>query len=498
MYANALAMNPFRSCFLHAAGLCILSAVLSSACTVGPDFVRPLSPELTRYTREKATISTVVANGQAQHFVLGDELQADWWHLFQSVSLNAVVQQAIANNPSLQAAEASLRQSQDNLRAGNGVFFPQVDVSAGASRARSAPLQQGSSANGTIFNVATLSGSISYTLDIFGGEHRAVEGLQAQIDYQRNLNRAAYLTLTANVVNTCIARAAYAAQISATQEIIAIEQKQLQATEAQQRAGTAAYSSVLSIRSLIAANQASLAPLQQKLSQTEHLLATLEGVLPSNLNLPDIELSQISLPSALPVSLPSKLVRQRPDILSAEAQLHVASANIGVATAAMFPKFSLSAIYGAEGTSLALGSDFWSIGPSLVAPIFNGGTLRADRQAAIDAYQQSEANYRQTVLDAFAQVADALKALEHDAQTLRAQSDAWQFAGQDLKLLQANYSAGMVAYLDVLAADVQFNQASIAYLQALAQRQQDTVALFVALGGGWWNGQASADKSAKR
>jgi NodT family efflux transporter outer membrane factor (OMF) lipoprotein len=491
-------MNPYRPCFLHGALVGILAAALLSACTVGPDFIKPLSPEVSRYTREKATDTTVVANGQAQHFVLGAELRADWWHLFQSESLNVIVQQAIANNPTLQAAEASLRQSQDNLRAGNGVFFPQIDVSAGASRARSAPLQQGSSANGTIFNLATLSGSISYTLDIFGGEHRTVEGLQAQIDYQRNLNRSAYLTLTANVVNTCIARAAYAVQITTTQQIIAIEQKQLQATEAQQRAGTAAYSSVLSIRSLIAANEASLAPLEQKLSQAEHLLATLEGVIPSSVNLPDSELSQISLPTDVPVSLPSNLVRQRPDILSAEAQLHIATANIGVATAAMFPKFSLSAIYGAAGTNLSLGSSFWSIGPSLVSPIFNGGTLRAQRHAAIDAYQQSEANYRQTVLDAFAQVADALKALEHDAQALQAQSDARQLAGQALKLLQANYRAGMVAYLDVLAADVQFNQVSIAYLQAVAQRHQDTVALFVALGGGWWNDQPIPNEGPKR
>ena len=474
----------------------MVMAAMLSACTSGPDFIRPVPPEADRYTREQPTVTTVAADGQAQHFMPGAEIVADWWGLFKSEPLNAVVQQAIANSPTLQAAEASLRQSQDNLRAGDGVFYPQLAAGFDGSRARSAPIQQGSPAPGTIFNVVTLSGTISYALDIFGGERRTVEGLQAQTDYQRNLNKAAYLTLTANVVNTTIARAAYAAQIRTTEQLIEMEKLQLHATEAQIRAGTAPYSNVLSIRGLIAANQASLAPLKQKISQTEHLLATLEGVVPSKVTLPDIELSGLSLPLNLPVSLPSDLVRQRPDILAAEAQLHVASANIGVATAAMFPSFSLSGTYGKAGSSMGNlfsgNGQFWSIGPSVSLPLFQGGRLWYGKQAAIDAYQQSQANYRQTVLGAFAQVADVLKALEHDAEALQAQAEAQQVAGEALNLLQTNYRAGMVAYLDVLAADVQFHQASIAYLQAVAQRHQDTVALFVALGGGWWNGQRSS------
>jgi NodT family efflux transporter outer membrane factor (OMF) lipoprotein len=223
------------------------------------------------------------------------------------------------------------------------------------------------------------------------------------------------------------------------------------------------------------------------------LLATLEGMVPSRATLPDIDLAGLSLPVDLPVSLPSDLVRQRPDILSAEAQLHVASANIGVATAAMFPSFTLSGIYGVAGSSLgnlsAGSGEFWSIGPSVTVPVFQGGRLWYGRRAAIDAYQQSQANYRQTVLGAFAQVADSLLALEHDAEALQAQVEAQRAAGEALNLLQANYRAGLVAYLDVLVADVQFHEATIAYLQAVAQRLQDTVVLFVALGGGWWNGQ---------
>jgi NodT family efflux transporter outer membrane factor (OMF) lipoprotein len=236
-----------------------------------------------------------------------------------------------------------------------------------------------------------------------------------------------------------------------------------------------------------------LAPLKQKISQADHLLATLEGVLPSQIILPDIDLTGLSLPLDLPVSLPSDLVNQRPDILSAEAQMHVASAKIGVATAAMFPSFSLSGTYGAAGSSFgnlsAANSRFWSIGTSATTPVFQGTSLWYGRRAAIDAYQLSQANYRQAVLGAFAQVADSLKALEHDAEALQAQVEAQRAAGEAVNLLQVNYRTGMAAYLDVLTADVQFHEATIAYLQAVAQRLQDTVVLFVALGGGWWNEQ---------
>jgi NodT family efflux transporter outer membrane factor (OMF) lipoprotein len=462
------------------------------ACAVGPDFVRPAPPGAGRYTREPLPAATVSADGQAQQFAPDAALSADWWRLFKSAQLDAVVRLAIANNPTLQAAEASLRQSQDNLRAGYGVYYPRVDAEAGASRQRTAPLQQGLKTSNSIFNLVTLSGTVSYAIDVFGGERRTVEGLRAQTDYQRYAVMAADLTLSANVVNISIARAAYAAQIRATEQLIDLEGQQLHLAEVQFSSGTIAYSNVLSKRSLIAANQALLAPLQQKISQAEDLLATLEGVVPSKATLPDIELTELAVPIDLPVSLPSDLVRQRPDILSAEAQLHVASANIGVATAAMFPSFSLSGTYGAASnrfsTLSAASGRFWSIGPSATIPVFQGGALWYGRKAAIDAFQQSQAAYRETVLGAFAQVADSLKALEHDAEALKAQADAKLAAGEALSLLQANYRAGLVAYPDVLVADVQAHEATIAYLQAVAQRHQDTVALFAALGGGWWNG----------
>ena len=484
-------MNTFRSFIQRGAGLAVILVMLGG-CAVGPDFVRPTPPNTDRYTHEAQPEATVAADGQVQHFTTGTEIPADWWKLFRSTQLDAIVQQAISNNPTLQAAEASLRQSQDNLRAGYGLYFPQGQAGVSATRQLSAaPLEQsGSPTSGTVFNLFTASGTISYTLDVFGGKRRTVEGLRAQADSQRYESKAAYLTLSANVVNTSIARAAYAAQIRATEELIELENQLLHLAETQFRAGTAPYSTVLSVRSLLAANQALLAPLKQNASQAEHLLATLEGVVPSKATLPDIDLAGLSLPVDLPLNLPSELVNQRPDILSAEALMHVASANIGIATAAMFPSFSLSGTYGGASTTLAslsAVSKFWSIGPTVTTPVFQGNSLWYVRRASIDAYQQSQATYRQTVLGAFQQVADSLKALEHDAEGLQAQVEAKRAAGEALSLLQVNYRAGLVAYPDVLTADVQFHQATIGYLQALAQRHQDTVALFVALGGGWWN-----------
>ena len=470
----------------------LLSAcVLLSGCAVGPDFVRPAAPDSQRYTREPQPSLTISADGVAQRFMPGAEVPAQWWKLFKSDPLNAAVAQALAHSPTLQAAEASLRQSLDNLRAGDGVFYPRLDAGLAGERARSAPSQQAGSSTGTLFSLVTLNASVSYPLDLFGGERRAVEGLAALVEVQRFAAKAAYLTLSANVVNTCIARAAYAAQIRATEALIALETEQLHSIEAQVRSGTSPYANVLGQRSLIAGNEALLAPLRQRVSQTEHLLALLQGELPERASLPDIEFSGLVLPGDVPMSLPTALVRQRPDILSAEAQLHAASADIGVATAALYPSFSLSATYGSGSSSLdhllGAGGRFWSIGPSLTAPLFHGGALRSQRQAAVDAFDAAQANYRLTVLAAFSQVADTLTALEHDAQALDAQSRSQRLASEALALLQANYRAGLVAYVDVLTADVQLHASTIAAVQAAAQRQQDTVALFVALGGGWWN-----------
>lgn len=470
------------------------------ACTVGPDFARPDVPQTQRYTPEAQATSTVEAAGVAQRFHIGDELPADWWRLFGSEAVNAAMSQALRANPSLQAAQASLRESEANLRAGQGVFFPSVSVGAELSRARSNPALQGASVAGAEYSLATANVAVTYLLDVFGQERRTVEALAAQVEEQRYLAQAVYLTLSANVVNTLIAHAAYAAQIQELGSLIEVEKEQLRSVEAQVRAGTAPYSDTLLQETLIANNMALIAPLRQKLSQAEHLLASLTGNPSSDFSFPRIDLGSLTLPADIPVSLPSEWVRRRPDILAAEAQWHVASANIGVATAAMFPSFNLTAAFGSAGAGVAdlfkSGGEFWSLGAALAAPIFSGGRLSAQRQAAIAEYEVQQANYRHTVLAAFQQVADALNALEHDAQALQAESEALKASKESLGLLSASYAAGMAAYIDVLVADAQFHQAAIGYQQALAQRLQDTVALFLALGGGWWNA-ASAQQDAQ-
>jgi NodT family efflux transporter outer membrane factor (OMF) lipoprotein len=409
--------------------------------------------------------------------------------MFQSSSLDSLVKASINENASLKASEASLLQSQDLLRAGYGVFFPQVAIGLNAQRVSSSPYQLGQKTAGSIFNLMTAGVSVSYTLDVFGGERRQVEALQAQVDYQRYQTNAAFLMLTANVVNTSIARAAYIAQIQATKELVNLEKDQLQVAKAQVAGGTAAFATELTIQSLISSNEASIASLRQKASQAEHLLAVLEGVDPSHVQLADLSITSLSLPDSIPINVPSDLVRSRPDILASEALMHQASANIGVATANLFPSITLSGGYGAATNQFSnlsgQNQQFWTVGPSINIPVFEGGALYFTRKAAIDAFQVAQENYRQTVLTAFSQVADCLTALENDAQLLQNQLDAKNAAAQALKLQQISYKSGLVDYLSVLIADVQYHQADIAFLQALAQRYQDTVALYVAMGGGW-------------
>jgi len=471
----------------------VLLAAGLSACAVGSDFVSPEAPKDAAYLAHPLPRKTLELDGKTQNFYSGSLADENWWKMFKADSLNEIVEQALKHNQSLQASEASLKQSQDLLRAGYGVFFPQVSIGFGVSRTSTAPMQLGSPNSGSIFNLRTASANVSYVLDVFGGERRRVEALRAQVDFQKNSTVAAYLMLSANVVNASIARAAYLEEISSTEELISLEQEQLKVAKAQVAGGTAAYATVLSIQSLIASNQASIAPLRQRVSQAEHLLAVLEGVDPSHVSLPNISLESLTLPSDIPVNLPSELVRSRPDILAAEAQMHIASANVGVATANMFPSVSLNAGYGvASNTFSALSSSnqqFWTVGPSINVPIFMGGSLYYERQAALDAYQQTQAGYRETVLTAFSQVADCLTALENDAEALQGQLDAKQASADALRLQQISYNAGLVDYLSVLVADVQYHQASIAYIQALAQRYQDTVALYVAIGGGWQEGK---------
>jgi NodT family efflux transporter outer membrane factor (OMF) lipoprotein len=460
---------------------------------VGPNFERPKPPSIDRYTSGATPTATIPADGKAQHFEQGAKIVSDWWRLFNSPRLDAVVKEAIANNQNLQAAQAGLRQSQDILQAGYGVFYPQLNASLEASRQKSSPALTGGRIPSGIFNLFTLSSTVSYALDVFGGERRAVENLGAQVDFQHAAVLATYITLSGNVVNAMIAQGGYQEQLKATEQLIDLQREQIKLTEVQAQAGTVPYANVLSLQSQLASLEATLPPLRQKISQTEHLLATLVGLTPAEWALQQVELADLTLPGELPITLPSQFVRQRPDILAAEAQLHSASAEIGVATAALFPSFTLNGAYGLGSNTTSnlfqSNSSFWNLGANISAPLFRGGTLWFGRQAALDAYQLSLANYRQTVLSAFAQVADTLRALEHDAELVHAQSRALHAAEEALRLIQANYQAGTANYVQVLVANGQYHQAKIGYIQAQAQRYQDTVALFVALGGGWWNAE---------
>lgn len=485
-----------------ARSVCLTAALASLAsCAVGPDFQRPASGADTHYTNGNDSDTIASAHGTAQHFVPGAAVAADWWRLFNSRQIDAVVADALRGNPGLEAASASLREADFSLRSGYGIFYPQIDAGAAASRQRYSPVKVGSGSPGGVFNLFTLSASVNYALDVFGGERRAVEALRSQMDLQRANEHATYVALLANVVNTVVASAGYRDEISATRELIGLQRRQLKLAEVQVSAGTAAYSTVLSLQSQLASYEATIPGLEQRLSQSDHLLATLVGHLPSEWVPPPITLGDLTLPAELPVSLPSEMVRQRPDILMAEASAHEASAQVGVATAALFPSITLSGNYSANGTStagiMAVGGRAWDFGGQLAAPVFSGGTLWYRRKAAIASYERSMALYRQTVLIAFDQVADTLEALGHDAAALRAQDQALDAAQQALHLVQTNYEAGLSTYLEVLTADTQFHQAKINDLQMIAQRYQDTVALYVALGGGWWNDVAAASHASR-
>ncbi|BBP03498.1 RND transporter [Sulfuriferula plumbiphila] len=471
-----------------------------SGCAAGPDFMQAKAPDVPRYTRAAQPTQTGSAAGVAQSFSAGAKISADWWRLFQSPALDSLVKEALASNLTLEAARARLTQAQEVLEADYGALYPQLTGSLGAQRQRTPAVRFGTMASSTIFNLYTGSVGVSYALDFFGYSRRTLEREQANLENQRMQLRAAQLTLTANVINAAFLRASLAAQIAATQGIIRTQQSQQSLVGRQYQAGLVPYSDVLSLQSQLAASEATLPSLQQRLSQASHLLATYLGRPPAMADLPEIRLADFRLPAALPLSLPSELVRQRPDILAAEAQLKAANAQVGVATAALYPRFTLNASYGQNSLKLASlfdsANSLWTLAANLSQPLFDGGTLRAQKRQAEAAYREALANYKQTLITSFAQVADVLRALENDADSLRIQQQSAQYASQASNLVNLRYKAGKASYLDLLSAQRQEQQTRIALVQAQAQRYQDSAALFTALGGGWWQNPEAADKAA--
>lgn len=484
----------------------LLCEILSS-CMLGPDFHSPKAPPARSYTETTLPVKTASFGsagnaGKAQSFAIGQDLPAAWWQLFHSGKLNRLIQQGLANSPNLAAAQAALHQAQEavNVQVGSSLY-PALTAQVSATRQRFSDATLGVNGNNPVFNLFNPSFNIAYTLDTFGAARRQIEALRAQVDYQAFLLEGSYLTLTSNIATTAITAASLRAQIQATRQLVLAQEETLAIVKKQYRLGGASGADILTQETTLAQTRATLPPLEQSLAQSLHVLAALIGGFPSETPLPVIELEQLNLPRRLPLSLPSALVRQRPDIRASEALLHAASAQIGVATANLYPQVTINGMYGWESdTASSLFKPHtltWSIGAQILQPIFNGGALMAKKRQAVAAYEQAEAQYRQTVLQAFQNVADTLRAIENDARAFRAQKQAEIAAQNSLWLIQKQYRLGGISYLSLLNAERQYQQSKIGRIQAQASRYNDTVALFQALGGGWWS-KASPDEKAKK
>jgi NodT family efflux transporter outer membrane factor (OMF) lipoprotein len=484
----------FHALALRAGVAAIIAAGLGG-CALGPNFKTPPAPATAgdRYTPTPLpaqTASAPGAGGAAQQFAFGQDIPAQWWTVFRSPALDQLIRGALEQNPNMAAAEASLRQAQENYNAQAGsLVYPAVTGQLGAARQKTSTATSGAAAG--VFNLYNASVNVSYTPDVFGATRRTLESAQAVVDYQRFQVEATYLALSANVVTTAIQQASLRAQLRATQEVLDALSKQLGVIEKQFEYGAIPRTTVLSQRNQVAQIAATIAPLEKALAQSTHQLSVLAGKLPGEGGMPAFALESLTLPEQLPVSLPSALVRQRPDIRASEELLHQASALVGVATAAQYPQFTLSGSYGSSSQTFGKLFDSentaWSLAAGLTAPIFNGGSLSAKRRAAEAAYDAAAAQYRATLLTAFQNVADSLRALDADASALKAQAEAEALAAESLALAEQQYKLGGISYLVLLDAQRSYQQTHISLVQAQAARYADTAALFQALGGGWWN-----------
>ena len=464
----------------------VMGVVWLTGCAVGPDFTRPEAPSNQGYTAASVELPSAGESDVRQALAPGKSVVAKWWALFESPALDEVLTTAIAGSPTLEAANATLAQSEQLVFAAQGALYPQVDLNASAAR-QTATVLSSVGAPHLIANVYNVGPGASFNPDLFGGNRRAVEQQTALAGYQRYQLAAAYLTLSGNAVIQAIDIAAAREQIRAVAEIVAIDRRNLELVQIAEEAGKEAHVDVLNAQSQLASDEALLPPIRQQLSVAHHALSVLAGKSPHDWTPPDFDFSVLKLPTEIPVSLPSSLVRERPDILASEEQLHAASAAIGVAAARLYPNITLSASWTEQSASLGQlfsgPSGLWSIVAELAAPIFHGGTLEAQRQAAVDAYTAQLAVYRATVLAAFGQVADTLRALEHDSEALAAQRTALDTAQASLELTQESYVEGQASFLQLLQAQRLFQQARLGYAKAQGQRYLDTAQLFVAMGG---------------
>lgn len=490
--ANKLARAPAR-------GATLLCACLLASCAVGPAFNRPAPPKMNVYGA--ASSAPLASDGAVQTVRLGATVAPTWWRLFGSDSLNSLIEAGLRDSPNISAAKATLDESRAQARAGAGIFIPSAIGTFAATRERLAPPQAGENGSNSPLSLYTLAGAVSYSLDLFGGERRSFEALNAQADYQRHALGAAWLALTGNIVDAAIARAGYLEEKTALADIVRLDSDQRDVLTAEFKAGRAPWSVVLQAEQALGADRESLALTIQHLEAADNLLTLLVGREPAETRPPSPSLDELLAPSDVPVALPSQLVHQRPDILEAEAALHQATAQVGVATAALFPSISITGDYGATSTAFSKlagpAGQFWSIGPSVDVPIFKGGALWYSRKAAQAAQRVATANYRQTVLSALEQVATQIKALDTDAEMSRAARATYDAAFENDSLASTNLAAGIIADYDAMTIKIVADRARLALIASRAQQLQDVVGLYLATGGGW-SGQAAQAGTAPR
>jgi NodT family efflux transporter outer membrane factor (OMF) lipoprotein len=467
--------------------LMLLMFVLLSGCAVGPNFTRPTPPAADRYTAPGPGDAWPDPKGTAQREVLGQQIEGSWWSLFRSEAIDSVVAQAVEHNRTLEASTATLRQARDLALASEGARYPQVGLTAGIGRQRYGQELFGGSFNLPPFTYFAVGPTVSYTLDYTGGTARGIEEQRAIAELTQHQLDAAYLTVTGQAVMQTLTIASARAQIATIETILAQDRDNLTLVQTAFDEGSAARIDVVSAQTQIASDMALLPPLRQDLARAHHALSIVLGRAPASDLPPDLELAQVTLPPEIPVSLPSELAHRRPDILAAEARLHAATSAVGVAESNLYPKIQLNGTVGQQavnaGDLFNSGNTAWSLISGLTMPLFDGGTLRAQKRAAVEAMHASAAYYEQTVLEAFGQVADLLDALNHDAERLDAEARAQEAAQSNLDLARASYAEGNVGVIQVLDAQRAFQQARLGYVRSEAQRYFDTVELFLALGG---------------
>lgn len=465
---------------------CILLSIILSSCAVGPDFKQPMVPTVATYTSNSQSDMPKMHDQQIQK---NQPVSATWWYAFGSPKLNQVIQHGIQHSYTLVSMEERLKEAQEMVKAANGGLIPQVGLQAsGGHQKYGVALFGASHFSVQPFTYYMLGSNINWTLDIFGKTRRTIEQQQALMDYQQALLNAAFLSLTGNITTTALNIGTINAQIANTQVTIQDDQKNLALVQKAYQLGSATKLTLLTAETQLQNDATLLPPLKQQLSVAQGELTILVGAFPANWQPPQFTLHDFDLPAQLPLSLPSELVRARPDIQAAETLLHAACANVGIATANLYPQINLSANIIQEALSMGglfdASSNAGGTLAGLTTPLFAGGTLISERRAAIAAYKAAYANYQQVVVQAFVQVGDVLYALKNDEEEVLMQKKAMLTAQASLNLSRLSYSAGSTDFLNIVESERFYNQTRFNYIKAQGQRYQDTAQLYLALGGG--------------